>query len=271
VLVVVKPFGPYFNPTNFAAVMELAVPALAGYAWSRVRRTGREAFAERRFVLSAVGAVLCLAAGLAAASKLAALLIVVFLVLLGLIGVRGLVMRLWLLGGTVVAATSGIFLLQATRLGERVQSFLQSAESGHLLEGRLVVWRACKEMILDFPLTGAGFGAFAEMFGHYQARGARARWSQAHNDYLEVLVDGGAIAAVLVLLLSWGYLRRALPAVRRKGEISVARLGLLLGVVSLALHGFVDFNHQIPANALLFVTVAALTLSEEGKRSKGRS
>ena len=41
----------------------------------------------------------------------------------------------------------------------------------------------------------------------------------------------------------------------------MARLGPALGLVALTVHAVVDFNHQMPANALLFVTVAALALA----------
>jgi O-antigen ligase len=271
VLVLVNPFGPFFNPTNFAAVMELAVPALAGYAWSRARRVGRDALYDAQCVLAAAAAALCFAAGLAAASKFAAALIVAFLIVLCLFGVKRAAARLAILAVSAAAVSAGVFLLPATRLGQRMESFLQTAEGGYLLEGRLVVWQAGLRMLRDFPITGAGFGTFGELFGHYQARGARAYWNQAHNDYLEVVLEGGAIAGVLILLLSLGYLRRAVPLVRGEGGISMARLGLLLGVASLAIHALVDFNHQIPADALLFVTVAALTLGRESQRLVGGS
>ena len=36
---------------------------------------------------------------------------------------------------------------------------------------------------------------------------------------------------------------------------------LLLGLLALAVHALFDFNHQIPAYALLFVTIAAMAVS----------
>jgi hypothetical protein len=39
------------------------------------------------------------------------------------------------------------------------------------------------------------------------------------------------------------------------------RLGLTLGLIALAVHETVDFNLQIPANALLFVVLAAIAVA----------
>ncbi len=67
------------------------------------------------------------------------------------------------------------------------------------------------------------------------------------------------------LLVGWlmvGFGIRAVRRLRRhNGSLSVSRLGLALGLGALALHAIVDFNHQIPANALLFVALAALLVT----------
>jgi O-antigen ligase len=99
------------------------------------------------------------------------------------------------------------------------------------------------------------------MFQRYLPAGAAKRWGHAHNDYLELLLDGGAIAALLVAWLIWGYASRVVRRLRsRSGGLSVTRLGLAIGVASLAAHAVVDFNHQIPANALVWVSCCALLI-----------
>lgn len=267
VLIVARPFGPYFNPNNLAGVMELAVPALAGYAWARWQRVGRAAVYEPGFGGAAVAAGVCLIAGLAAASKLAALLIAGSVVLLAALSVRSNRARWTLVGGIVAVVLVAVFLiLPATRLGERVESFVERAEGEYLFEGRLIAWRASGQMLKDFPLTGSGFGTFRGLFVRYVPAGSFARWSHAHNDYLELLLTGGIVAFGLLLWLIWGYVVRAVRGLRRSGRLSPARLGLVLGVLSLSVHALFDFNHQIPANALLFVAVCALTLGSETGR-----
>ena len=149
---------------------------------------GRAALYEARFSLVAIGAGICLVAALATASKLAALLLVAALTGVGFSSVRsGRARAIVLLVALLLVVGSGV-LLVATPLGERVQSFVEGANLVELpLEGRLVIWSAGTEMFRDYPLTGAGFGSFREVFPRYMPAGSRARWAQAHNDYLEVL------------------------------------------------------------------------------------
>jgi len=264
-----SPFGPYINPNHFAGVMELAVPALFGFVCYRLLRGGRSALYEGRFAGGAIGAGICLVAGIAAASKLAALLLAAGLLGVGLSSVRSRRARATVaLVALVLGVLSGLVMV-ATPLGERVQSFVEGANLVELpLEGRLVVWSAGSRMLADFPLTGVGFGAFREVFPRYTPAGSRARWAQAHNDYLEVVLDGGLVAGLLLLWLIVGFGRRVwrgLPS--RESPRFPAWIGLVVGVLSLAIHALFEFNHQMPANALLFVTFGALLVPEERKHS----
>jgi O-antigen ligase len=77
---------------------------------------------------------------------------------------------------------------------------------------------------------------------------------EAHNDYLQALLDGGVIGAALVAWLLLVAFRGALARAPRS-PLDLSLFGALLGF---ALHGLVDFNGQIPANAATWVALAAL-------------
>jgi O-antigen ligase len=270
VLAQARPFGPYVNPTNLAGVMELAVPALTGFVWSRLRRNGRASLYEAGFGVAAVAAACCLVAGFAASSKMAAVLIVAGLVALGLLAARTLRARVTVIALCAVLVGSGALLLGGTRLGERLGMFLGRSQEAVLLEGRLVTWQAGIEMFGDFPLTGTGFGSFGGSFARYLPAGSARRMNHAHNDYVELLLEGGLVAGVLVVWLLVGYVRCVNGSLRRGGGVSPSRIGLIVGVVSLAAHALVDFNHQIPANALLWVVCCALLVSgDQRHRERG--
>jgi O-antigen ligase len=84
-----------------------------------------------------------------------------------------------------------------------------------------------------------------------------------HNDYLEVYLAGGLVAAALVLWLAAGFTTRVVRVVRSesaRGRL-LPSLGLALSLLAIAAHEAVDFNLQIPANALLFVALAAMAVS----------
>ena len=263
-------FGPYVSPTHFVGVMELFTPWLVGYAWALFRRLGRDAYRDIRFAAAVLGAVICVVASIASASKAGAVLILGGLALLGLIGARQWRTRLIVIGLAVVLASGGFVLRTETRLGERVESYLARAEGDHLLEGRTAVWAATADLIGDFPITGAGFGSYSEVVSRYAPAGSANRFFRAHNDYLEVVAEGGWVAAGLIVWLVAGFGIRAARRLRRhRGSLSVSRLGLGLGLGSLAVHALVDFNHQIPANALLFVALAALLVTEPAITNRG--
>ena len=120
---------------------------------------------------------------------------------------------------------------------------------------------------------GPGFGSFRQVIERHLPAGNRALMNQLHNDYLEVLLEGGAVGFALFVWLVWSYgaqvLRSSLE--NRGGRRSLAHSGLLLGLASISMHAFVDFNHQIPANALIFVTLAALVpLRSDPRASNAR-
>jgi O-antigen ligase len=254
-----EPFGPYVNPNHFAGVMELAVPTLVALAWARWRKVGREAVYEARFVGAIVGAGICLSAGLASASKTAAVLMAASLIFLGAVGARSTRVRIILVGGIVVTILVAGGVLASSKLGGRVISYVQSADLDHLLEGRAAVWTSSTAMLVDFPFSGSGYGTFREVFPRYTPPGARARFAQAHNDYLEVLLEGGLVGFALLLWLVGAFGLQIQSRLRRVGSDRRLLLhGLLAGIAALAIHAFFDFNHQMPANALLFVTMCAL-------------
>ncbi len=260
------PFGPYVNPNHFAGVMELAVPVLAAFGWSRLRRSGRAAVYEGPFAGAAIAGAACVAAGLATASKLGAGLIVLGLVSVMVFGARSFRVRAWLAGAVLLLAAAVAGLMVETDLGSRVASYVARARGGDVLEARGALWLAGREMFLDFPLTGAGFGAFPEVFFRYTPPGALARFAQAHNDYVEVLLEGGMIGMALLAWLIVGFSVRAWrgllalePAER------LVPLGVLIGVSALSTHAFFEFPHQMPGNALLFVTMCAFLVPADGR------
>lgn len=260
---IANPFGPYVNPTNFAGVMELAVPWLAGFALLSVRRSRGMPPATLRSPIVIIAALICVVAALATASRSAPIIIFCSLLVLGMVAARGLKSRLAVAGAALLIVVLLAPLLDRTALGGRVQQFVQMTGGSYGELGRLVCWRSAAGMIEDYPLTGSGFGSFRDVFPAYMPTGEYARWEQLHNDYYELLVEGGAIAAMLLVWLIWNYWSRVLrrAAWSRRGSPDPESIGLLLGLGALTVHAIFDFNHQIPANGLLFTAMAAIAVA----------
>ena len=80
------------------------------------------------------------------------------------------------------------------------------------------------------------------------------------NDYLEILSDlgypGFSCLAGVVLISLW----QALKALRHRHSSFVRGMGFagFMGTLSLLMHSSVDYNLQIPANAMLFIAMLAI-------------
>jgi O-antigen ligase len=73
-------------------------------------------------------------------------------------------------------------------------------------------------------------------------------------------MEGGIIAAILILLFLVLYISRWTKVIKR-GEwrtFNFMQVGAGIGVFAMILHTFVDFNLHIPANQIYFAFLAAL-------------
>jgi len=115
------------------------------------------------------------------------------------------------------------------------------------------------DMARDYPLFGSGPGTFYTAFTRYRGPDIRAFFDYAHNDYMQFLVETGALGAVLAGSLALMALVLAVLALSRRRD-PLARgfaFAVLMGVSSIAIHSTVDFNLQIPANAFAFMVLLA--------------
>lgn len=290
-------FATFVNRNHFAGYLLLLTPlclatlahALRGYA----RRVGLRPNLRRLLVAlearegtallyASVPAAFCIGALLATTSRGG---IVAFLFGLALAGVglrrqRGV--PPWLLAvafGAMALAWFGI---------ERLE--VRFASSHDDAPGRTEVWKDAARRMDGLWLTGSGFNTFGHQMSHVAAwklpqgatpwpedvralleSGARvgtrapegteglAWYREAHNDYLQLLVEAGLPGLLLGLLGAGSVLAAA--------RFDPWRLSALAGLL---LHELVDFDLQIPAVAVLFVVVAAATRPGERKRKRNQ-
>jgi O-antigen ligase len=248
-------FGPYVSKNHFAGYMVMAVPLALAFAaeslialrgeW-RARRVGWVALggATGNAVVRRAALALLLMVGLLAAQSrggIAAFAVAALVLPLALRQRR-------LAGGAVVAlalAASAWMVLGGT---------LRVLEARGLQSNRLALWADAARMVKDFPLLGVGFNAFGSAYIRYQQVDRYEWYGEAHNEYLQALVDTGVVGALLFGALLFTIYRRAFRSARL-GPLDAGRLASLL---ALGVHNLVDFNWQIPANAATFVALAAL-------------
>ena len=161
-------------------------------------------------------------------------------------------------------------------------SAILSERAGNIIDPknvRLQLWTGAIEQWKLQPLIGTGSGTYR--YYSRQFRDPRMQFDpiDAHNDYLHLLSEYGAIGAAGFLLFLYAHLRHGLRTFMQFGPSRVARggspssnrlalnIGALCAVAAYIVHSIVDFNLHIPANALLLAFVFGLIANPDMKQS----
>ena len=119
-------------------------------------------------------------------------------------------------------------------------------------------------MVKDFWLTGVGPGAYQRGMIVYQQSPRVVYFNHAHNDYVQVLAEGGlllAIPAIGIALAGAWRIRRRLW--RDKTPIYWVRVGAVSGLIAVAVQSIWETGLRVPANGMLFAVLAAIALHEQ--------
>jgi O-antigen ligase len=150
------------------------------------------------------------------------------------------------------------------------------AEVDWKLGGRAGAWGDAWRIHQAFPWFGTGlntYGSATLLLQEFEK--ATAHYIEAHNDYLQLLVEGGVmvtVPAVLLLVLFVREVRRRFREERDDGTGYWIRLGAVTGLVAIACQEVVEFSLQMPGNAALFVVLCAVAVRRaSAKRRPGQA
>lgn len=125
---------------------------------------------------------------------------------------------------------------------------------------RLVIAADGLRMFREKPLFGWGLDVFPVAYPRFRSFATNTFINEAHNDYVQVLVETGIVGAVAVLLfmaLLYRVAMRRLYSLRRD-SLNWAVAGALVGCTGMFVHNLFDFNFHITSNAALFYVLAAI-------------
>ncbi|MGB4781760.1 O-antigen ligase family protein, partial [Candidatus Methylomirabilis sp.] len=271
-----EPFGPYVNRNHFAGYMEIALPLTIGYILAQSPlRTDRLAIRERLLLWTSQHTSKSILLLFAAIFMGAALLLtgsrgglvsfagsMVFFVVMAIMKrtARSRAIRLAL-------ACCGLVLIAAVWIGgnsaflslERLEKTFQEPSA----EERAILWRDTLRMANDYGRFGSGFSTFEEVFPAYKTSTAQMIFQYAHNDYLQLLAEGGIVAFGLVVWFIVVWYREVTARWLTRHDPLAAYLALagMTAVFAMLIHSLTDFNLHIPANAIVTVTVLSITLN----------
>ena len=136
----------------------------------------------------------------------------------------------------------------------RLSSLLKGAETT-----RYRVWVDSFQIVRDFPLVGTGLETFQFIFQKYSSVPIVLRYTHAHSDWLELLVETGTAGFLLVALtVVWffaAHLKR-LPILDVTERL--LGVGILISLFTFLIHSMAEFNFHIPANAYSFALLTGM-------------
>jgi O-antigen ligase len=273
--------GTYINHNHYAGLLELVIPFAAMMIFYNLQsrpghggidrwggRHGRTGV-EPRIIFYAFIVILLLVGAIFSRSRMGIFSVVTGLMLMGLLGLLGEGRRAWMVITLLVLACS---LTYAVWIGldPIVKRFESITPSGNPW-ARTTIWKQASGILKDYPAVGSGLGTFPVAFRRYQTTLLDLQVEHAHNDYLEAATDTGIAGALLLFVPILGLLAKMILAYA--GARNPYRRSVLLACIgstaALLVHTTMDFNLQIPANALLFAVV--LGIGSKATRSSAPS
>jgi O-antigen ligase len=264
-------FGPYVNSHHFAGLMEMTLGLSLGLLY------GKTVKKELRiiFLLAAVLMGMALIMTGSRGGILSLFGVIGMVTIFAFLkkdarnedrengGVSGKRRKLLLIGGGLafflLIAGGGLLLSNSALRGLGIDS-----AAGDISNGRLHFWSIALQIFKDNFLLGAGLDSFGVAFTKYDTWNGAFRIEQAHNDYLQILADAGVFGLACVLGFIYFLFRRGLRVVFSADDRfrRSAAVGALAGCFGIMIHSFFDFPLRTPANMFIFLTLAALAISE---------
>jgi O-antigen ligase len=250
-------FGPYVNRNHFAGLMELWLPLALGMALVARRSAALRWMWCSMALLMAAAVVLSGSRG-----GVISLSIALGVFLLAVAAIRGgrkaftvFAVLLVLLSITVAFLDKGELRARYSLLAPRPGA-VDEELAGH----RLQAWRDTLVLFRQNWLLGSGLETFETLFPGVRSFHTDKLWSHAHSDFLQLMAElgvmGGALAAWAILAGAVGAWRNLLRTL--ESDTGLILLGLTCACLGFMIHGLVDFNFHVPANAANFAVLAAV-------------
>jgi O-antigen ligase len=260
--------GTYVNQNHFAGLMEMTIPVGMGLllidadppeihrGWRAKIRAITSVLLGRRgivlFGLLIMFAALILSTSRGAVGSLAGA--VAFAVLVAATKKRAEIKDLKI-------ALTGLVLVLFAVLWLGTGQLTAKLESSGLASNRADLRELSYQIISDNPIFGTGIGTYRWVFPRYKdERFGSGFYEHAHNDYLEILGEQGIMGFSLLAVAIGLIAARILQAFRQQHDplLHGAQFAVMVGCTSLLIHGLVDFNLQIPANAAYFFALLGI-------------
>ena len=261
-------YGPYVNHNHYAGLMEMLTP------FPLILAATRFTDGNRKIAMAGIAALMAASIFLSG-SRGGMAAFVAEIVVLGVLLVRkreGSWKQPLMLGVFLAMVIFFLVWMGGNELTRRLTSIHSEAREEISGGVRLAIDRDCLRMFVKRPFLGWGLGTFPIVYPQFRSFYTTLFVNQAHNDYLQLLVETGLAGFSIAVWFLVLVFRRAAGKLKdwtanASGALTVAAL---LGCVGILVHSFLDFNLQIPANAALFYVLCAVAASAPLQESQRR-
>jgi O-antigen ligase len=280
------PFGPFINRNHFAGWMLMAIPLTLGLFFDALFQTLDDvAMHGRRVtllkspnigVLTVTGiAVGVMTASIALTRSRAGLIAFTVMSLL----VAGILFRRQPTKKRSLAIVASFFALVLgsalwVGFGTITEKFTNDAQATSSFGGRVPIWRDTLHIASDFGLTGSGLDTYGTAMIVYQTAATNIHFMEAHNDYLQLAAEGGALLVIpsLAVLGLFGIsVYRRFREAPKRGNTYWIRVGAIVGMLAIAVQTIFEFSLQMPGNAALFAALCGIALHRSPRLQMGHA
>jgi O-antigen ligase len=265
-------FASYVNQSHFAALMEMTLALTLGLLFSKGAGKDKQIFLITASVIMGIAILFTGARG----GLLSLLAILGFIIAANLLSrhresaeenlddgekTSGFRRNLALIGGGL-AIVFGLFGAVVMLGGD--ESLLRgiglTINPQDISNGRSHFWQVALKIISDYPILGTGLDSFGVAFTRYDTWNGSLRIEQAHNDYLQILADGGILGLLCVAVFIALLFKQSLRVITKSSDNfrRNTAVGALAGCFGIMIHSFFDFPLRTPANGYFFLLLAAL-------------
>ena len=281
------PFGPFVNRNHFAGWMAMALPLSLGLLGAGLERAAREVRPgwrnkvlwlsspeANRLILLGAGALVMALSMVLTMSRSGISALAISAVLMAIVIGRGFTGRSKKTLG--VAYLAVLLTTTVAWVGADVVVERFSKTNWTEFSDRKGAWIDALGVARAFPVAGTGLNTYSTAARFYQQHDLRSFYGEAHNDYLQLLAEGGVLVALPVLACFVALIREIRRRMKRDlpGTSWWLRRAAVAALVAIALQEAVEFSLQMPGNAVLFAVVCALAIHpprEARPDERGRS
>ena len=249
------PIGLFVNRNHNAVFLLLAMPVVAALAARRMQGADSKIpyIVGTLALLTIIGVVV-----IATTSRMA-------LALLPLALVGSLALLFFRQSFLRIAVPSTLALGAVAATISWVGGFNRNvARFSSLHDGRFDYWDDVSWALHHYGLAGTGFGSFVPVYQTAESLSgiSPAILNHAHNDFIEIVLEGGLPAIALLLAFFAIFAAAAIKLMRKRFDFNRASLGLAaaLGIMLVLIFSLVDYPLRMPAISCTFAILCACFL-----------